>query len=86
MTARAEAVEATRSAILEAAVKLSQERLIAQIGLDDIAARAGVSVQTAAAPLRQPRGTDRCRCPPGRLSVVEERRARWVTWPRRCAS
>ena len=46
MTARAEAVEATRSAILDAAVDLSQERLIAQIGLEDIGDRAGVSVQT----------------------------------------
>jgi AcrR family transcriptional regulator len=46
MTARAAAVAATRAAILDALVGLSGERLLPDIGLDDVAARAGVSVQT----------------------------------------
>lgn len=46
MAARAEAVEATRHAILDALVDLSAERLFAEITLADVADRAGVSVQT----------------------------------------
>lgn len=46
MTARAQAVEATRTGILDALVQLSAERLLSDIALDDVAARAGVSVQT----------------------------------------
>src|SRR5215470_20314059 len=46
MTARAEAAERTRLAILEAAIDLATTRLLAEVSLDDIAAEAGVSVQT----------------------------------------
>jgi AcrR family transcriptional regulator len=75
MTARAEAVEATRSAILDAAVELSQERLIAQIGLDDIAARAGVSVQTLLRHFGTRAGLIDAAAHQGASPVVEERRA-----------
>ncbi|HEY2193983.1 MAG TPA: TetR/AcrR family transcriptional regulator [Actinomycetospora sp.] len=46
MGARAEAAEATRLAILDALVGLAGERMFSDIGLDDVATRAGVSVQT----------------------------------------
>lgn len=46
MTARARSVEETRTRILDATVALHTERLAGDIGLDDIAGRAGVSVQT----------------------------------------
>lgn len=46
MTARSRSVEQTRTRILDATVALHFERLAADIALDDIAGRAGVSVQT----------------------------------------
>jgi AcrR family transcriptional regulator len=46
MTARARAVEETRTRIIDACVALHGERPVTEIGLDDIAERAGVSVQT----------------------------------------
>jgi AcrR family transcriptional regulator len=46
MTARAAAVAATRQRVLEAAVALHLRRLSADISLADVAAEAGVSVQT----------------------------------------
>jgi len=46
MGARAEAVEETRRRIVEALVGLAGERPFAEISLDDVAGRAGVSVQT----------------------------------------
>lgn len=46
MTARSEAAERTRARILDATVALATSRLLAEISLDDIAAEAGVSVQT----------------------------------------
>ncbi|MDF1606336.1 TetR/AcrR family transcriptional regulator [Nocardioides sp. YIM 152315] len=46
MTARAEAVERTRLRLLDAAIELAETRLVSEISLDDIAATAGVSVQT----------------------------------------
>ena len=45
-TARAEAAEETRRRITRAAFELQTERLTAEISLEDVAARAGVSVQT----------------------------------------
>lgn len=45
-TTRAAAAEETRLRILRAAVDLQAERLTSEISLDDVAARAGVSVQT----------------------------------------
>jgi AcrR family transcriptional regulator len=46
MTARAEAVERTRTRILEAAMSLAETRPVSAITLDAVAAAAGVSVQT----------------------------------------
>jgi AcrR family transcriptional regulator len=46
MTARAEAAERTRVAVLDATVALAMTRRLADISLDDVAGRAGVSVQT----------------------------------------
>jgi AcrR family transcriptional regulator len=46
MTARARSVEQTRDRILDATATLHMERLAREIGLDDIAGRADVSVQT----------------------------------------
>src|SRR5215212_5923749 len=45
-TARAAAAEETRLRITRAAFELQTERLTAEISLEDVAARAGVSVQT----------------------------------------
>jgi AcrR family transcriptional regulator len=45
-TARAEAAEETRRRITRAAFDLQTERLTAEISLEDVSARAGVSVQT----------------------------------------
>lgn len=45
-TTRAEAAEQTRLRISRAAFELQTERLTAEISLDDVAARAGVTVQT----------------------------------------
>lgn len=46
MTARARSVEQTRTRILDATFALHSERLAGDIALDDVAERAGVSVQT----------------------------------------
>lgn len=46
MTTRADAVEATRASILDALVDLAAQRFLSDIALDDVASRAGVSVQT----------------------------------------
>ena len=46
MTARANAVEATRTGIIDALVELAETQPLAAIGLDDVAGAAGVSVQT----------------------------------------
>jgi AcrR family transcriptional regulator len=46
MTTRAEAAERTRLRILDATMTLAETRLVSQISLEDIAAEAGVSVQT----------------------------------------
>jgi AcrR family transcriptional regulator len=46
MTARARSMEQTRGRILDATVDLHSERLATEIGLEQIAERAGVSVQT----------------------------------------
>ncbi|HCB07056.1 MAG TPA: TetR/AcrR family transcriptional regulator [Nocardioides bacterium] len=46
MTARAEAAERTRLAILDSMVSLATSRLLVEISLEDVAAAAGVSVQT----------------------------------------
>lgn len=46
MDARARAVEATRSRIAEAMFYLASTRRLAEVSLEDVAAQAGVSVQT----------------------------------------
>jgi AcrR family transcriptional regulator len=46
MRARAEAAEQTRQRVLQAFVELSMERWLDQISLEDVATRAGVSLQT----------------------------------------
>lgn len=46
MTARAESVQATRQRIIEALFELARDRMFPDISLDDVANRAGVSVQT----------------------------------------
>ena len=46
MRARAESTSKTRERILDAVIDLSRERLSLEIVLDDVAERAGVSVQT----------------------------------------
>ncbi|QIG44022.1 TetR/AcrR family transcriptional regulator [Nocardioides anomalus] len=46
MTARAEAAERTRVAVLDALVALALRRRLADLSLDDVAGEAGVSVQT----------------------------------------
>jgi AcrR family transcriptional regulator len=46
MTARAEAAEETRMRIVRSAFELQAARLTTEISLEDVAARAGVSVQT----------------------------------------
>jgi len=46
MKARADSVEATRQRIVEAVFDLTRDRMFPDISLDDVAFRAGVSVQT----------------------------------------
>lgn len=46
MGARAEAAEETKRRILEAVIELHMERYFDQVSLDDVAERAGVTVQT----------------------------------------
>jgi len=75
MTTRAEAVEATRTGILDAVVKLSQERLLAEIGLDAVADRAGVSVQTILRHFGSRAALIEIAARRAQDAVVEERRA-----------
>jgi AcrR family transcriptional regulator len=74
MTARARAVEATRTSILDAIVELSTERLLTEIGLDDVADRAGVSVQTVLRHFGNRDGLIDAGVLHAQQSVVEERR------------
>jgi AcrR family transcriptional regulator len=75
MTARAQAVEATRTGILDALVELAMERLFTEIGLDDVAARAGVSVQTVLRHFGSRDALLDAGMRHAKESVVEERRA-----------
>jgi AcrR family transcriptional regulator len=74
MTARAEAVEATRQQILQALIDLSGQRLFADIGLDTVAERAGVSVQTVLRHFGNRAGLFEAAVELGRSQVAEERR------------
>src|SRR4051812_15934889 len=74
MTARAEAVEATRQQILRALIDLSGERLFSDIGLDTVAERAGVSVQTVLRHFGSRAGLFEAAVELGRSEAAEERR------------
>ena len=75
MTSRARAVEETRRRILEASVDLHGERLVADISLDDIAERAGVSVQTVLRHFGSRAGLVEASVEHARAEVEAERRA-----------
>jgi AcrR family transcriptional regulator len=75
MTARAEAAERTRVRILEAAIDLATSKLLADISLDDIAAEAGVSVQTVLRRFGSRAGLIEAATLHGSQQVGEERRA-----------
>ena len=75
MTARARSVEETRTRILDATVGLHSERLGADIALDDVAGRAGVSVQTVLRHFGSRAGLVDAAFEHGRRVILEERRA-----------
>ena len=75
MTARAEAAERTRAEILDAAVHLATTRLLADISLSDIAAGAGVSVQTVLRRFGSRAGLIDAATAHAAREVVEERQA-----------
>jgi AcrR family transcriptional regulator len=75
MTARARSVEQTRSRILDAAVALYTERFAAEFGLDDIASRAGVSVQTVLRHFGSRDGLVEAATAHAQAQVTEERKA-----------
>ena len=75
MTARARAVESTRTSILDSLVQLSMERLLTDIGLDDVASRAGVSVQTVLRHFGSRDGLIDAALAHAQADVTEERRA-----------
>lgn len=73
MTARAEAAERTRVAILEAAVRLTTSRLLADISLEHIASEAGVSVQTVLRRFGSRAGLIEAASVHARREVIDER-------------
>jgi AcrR family transcriptional regulator len=75
MTARAEAAERTRVAILEAAVQLASTRMLADISLDAVASEAGVSVQTVLRRFGSRAGLIEAATAHGSQAVVQERQA-----------
>jgi AcrR family transcriptional regulator len=74
MTARARGVEKTRVRIIDACVSLHSERPVSEIGLDDIAARAGVSVQTVLRHFGSRAGLEEASLARAKQAVVDERR------------
>jgi AcrR family transcriptional regulator len=74
MTTRARAVEETRLRIIDACVSLHGERPVTEIGLDDIAGRAGVSVQTVLRHFGSRAGLDEASFEHAQRDVAEERR------------
>jgi AcrR family transcriptional regulator len=74
MTTRARAVEETRLRIIAAGVSLHGERPVTEIGLDDIAGRAGVSVQTVLRHFGSRAGLDEASFEHAQRDVTEERR------------
>ena len=74
MTARARSVEQTRIRILDATAELYSERLAAEIGLEQIAERAAVSVQTVLRHFGSRDGLVEAALAHALTSVEEERR------------
>jgi len=74
MTARARAVEETRARIIDACVALHGERPVTDIGLDDVAARASVSVQTVLRHFRSRAGLEEASFESAQRAVADERR------------
>ena len=74
MTHRARAVGETRQRILDASVALHAERLVADISLEDVAGRAGVSVQTVLRHFGSRTGLVEASVEHAREAVVAERR------------
>jgi AcrR family transcriptional regulator len=75
MTSRARAADETRTRILDACVALHGERLSRDVGLEDIAGRASVTVQTVLRHYRSRTGLMEAVAERVRRDVVEERRA-----------
>lgn len=74
MRARAEAAAATRERILKAALDLGEEKMTIEITLDDVASRAGTSVQTVLRHFGSRDGLIDHAVKAGAAEVVEERR------------
>jgi len=74
MTTRARAVAETRDRIIDACVALHGERPVTDIGLDDIAARADVSVQTVLRHFGSRAGLEEASFDRAQQAVADERR------------
>ncbi len=74
MTTRAHGVERTRARIIDACVALYGERPVTDIGLDDVAGRAGVSVQTVLRHFGSRAGLEEASFTSARQAVTAERR------------
>jgi AcrR family transcriptional regulator len=75
MTTRARGVEVTRGRIIDACVTLHGERPVTEIGLDDIATRAGVSVQTVLRHFGSRAGLEEASFERAQQDVTDERRS-----------
>lgn len=75
MGARAEAVVETRRRIVEAFFDLGRERMFPDISLDDVAAAAGVSVQTVLRHFKSRAGLTEATMDHAIATVIEERHA-----------
>jgi len=75
MTARAEAAEANRARIVASVVALAGERVLAEITLDAVAGRAGVSVKTVLRQFGSREGLLRAAAEAAVTETVEERQA-----------
>lgn len=75
MTTRARTVEETRGRIIDACMALHGERPVTEIGLDDIAGRAGVSVQTVLRHFGSRAGLEEASFERAQRAVADERRA-----------
>ena len=75
MTTRARTVEQTRARIIDACVALHGERPVSDIGLDDVAERAGVSTQTVLRHFGSRAGLEEASLAHAQRAVADERRA-----------